>query len=125
VGATNQRKRNWIRRIFDKSVEGSVSFEDQIKAERNAAVDGNIGGDLASVSGNGISSTFAASGMSPGDAEDLIGQIEDLYTKAVADLAAQDPAVDEPTDVQIRDTMLLLTPKRVATVYNDYSEMRP
>lgn len=122
---SNQRKRNWIRRIFDKAIEEHVSFSDQIKAERNAAVDANIGGDIASVSGNGLSSTFAASGMSPGDAEELIGAIEDLYAAAISDLAGQTPAVSEPTDTQILETMLLLTPRRIRTLYNDFSAMRP
>jgi hypothetical protein len=124
VAFNNQRKRNWIRRLFDKAVEESVSFSDQIAAERNAAVDANIAGEFASISGNGVSSTFAQSGMSPGDAETLIGEIEDLYAKAVADLAGQTTPVEEPTDTQIRDTMLLLI-GRVRTIYNDYSGMRP
>lgn len=122
---SNQRRRNWIRRLYDKSIEEHVSFADQIKAERNAAVDQNLGGDLASVSGNGVSSTFAASGMSPGDAEELIGWIEDLYDRAVDDLAGQTPAVSEPTDAQILATMLELTPRRISTIYNDFSGMRP
>lgn len=121
----NQRKRNWIRRLFDKSVEEHVSFADQIAAERNAAVDANISGEFASVSGNGVSSTFAQAGMSPGDAEELIGSIEDLYTKAVTDLANQSTPVESPTDTQIRDTMLLLIGRKVTTLYNDFSGMRP
>lgn len=123
MAVTNQRKRNWIRRLFDKSVEQGVSFADQLAAERNAAVDANLSGDISSFSGNGISSTFASSGMRPGDAETLIGEIEDLYATAVADLAGQTPAVSDPDDEQIRDTMLDLT-RKVRRIYNDYSELR-
>jgi hypothetical protein len=126
VAFNNQRKRNWIRRIFDKAVEEHVSFSDQIASERNAAVDANIAGEFASISGNGVSSTFAQAGMSPGDAETLIGEIEDLYTKAVTDLANQSTPVEEPSDTQIRDTMLLIIGSgRITTVYNNFSGMRP
>lgn len=125
MAVTNQRKRNWIRRLFDKSVEQGVSFADQLAAERNAAVDANLSGDIGSFSGNGVSTTFAQSGMSPGEAEELVGSIEDLYAAAVSDLANQSTPITSPTDTQIRDVMLLLIGRKVTTLYNDYSGLRP
>jgi hypothetical protein len=125
VAASNQRKRNWIRRIFDKSVEAHISFLDQIKAERNAAVDANIAGEIASFSGNGISTVFSASGMSSSAAEDLIGEIEDLYAKALVDLSGRSTPITSPTDEQTLEAMLALTPRRVRSVHNDLSYLRP
>lgn len=68
--------------------------------------------------------------MTGAEAEEAIGWIEDLYSKAIADLEGQGVEFAEETTLaemtQIRDTMLLLTPTgKVRTVYNDYSCMRP
>lgn len=123
MAVTNQRRRSWIRTLFELAEEDHITFRDRIKLERRNAAQAGFSGVIQSMSGNGISSAFV--GMTVADAEDAIGWIEDLYSKAVDDLAGQTPAVSDPTDTQIRDTMLALVPQRMATVRNDFSGLRP
>ena len=117
MAATNQRKRNWIRTLYDLSVENHISFQSQLQQSRKEASEAGFAGTIQSFSGNGVSTSFA--GMSAADAENLIGQIEDLHDKAVDDLESQ--SISSPDDEQIRDAMLALTPQKVRVVYNDYS----
>ena len=123
MAATNQRKRNWIRTLYDLAVENHISFQDQLAQSRREASQSGFAGVIQSSSGNGLSVSFV--GMSQAGAEDAIGEIEDLYDRAVSDLENQSIPITSPTDEQIRDTMLALTPRRVRGVYNDYSCLRP
>lgn len=123
MAVTNQRKRNWIRTLYDLSIENHISFQYQLAQSRQEASQSGFAGVIQSSSGNGISVSFV--GMSQADAEDAIGEIEDLYDRAVDDLAGQTTPITEPTDEQIRDTMLALTQRRVRNVYNDFSYLRP
>lgn len=117
---TNQRKRNLIRTLYDLSLENHIPFQQQLQQSRKEASEAGISGIIQQQSGNGISTVFV--GMSVADAEEAIGSVEDLYDTAVDDLAGRTPAIDSPTDEQIRDTMLALVPKgRLHTVYPDYS----
>lgn len=106
MGFSTNDKRAWTKRIFRKSVSNSVSFKTQLETDLDAAVDSIAGGQIASVSGNGLSTTFASSGMSPVDAQQLLNVLDDLYVEAKADLVTQGTA--SPTDTQIRDEMLRL-----------------
>lgn len=125
---TTADKKAWIKRIYRKSVNEGVSFKDQIETDLDAAVDAMAGGEIQSVSGNGLSTTFASqgggiSGFSPTDAKRLLNVIDDLYISAVADLAAQATAVSSPSDEQILATMLTLcVPIRRVTA--DFTDLR-
>jgi hypothetical protein len=127
VAVTNQRRRNWIRTLFELAEENHISFQDQLRTSRKEASEAGFSGVITSMSGNGISTAFA--GMTAADAEEAIGWIEDLFDKAVADLEGQGTTFSDPktADEQtvIKNTMLLLTPQKVRTVYNDFSGMRP
>lgn len=124
MAISNQRKRNWIRTLYELSLENHISFQEQLARSRKEASEAGFAGVIQSTSGNGLTVSF--SGLTPAEAEDALGSIEDLYDTAVDDLANQSTPVASPDDETIRDTMLLLVPKgRVTTVYNDFSAMRP
>ena len=121
MGFSTNDKRAWTKRIFRKCVENSISFKEQIEADLDAAVDSVATGQIASVSGNGLATSFASSGLSPVDASQLLNDLDDLYDEARADLVADGDS--SPTDMEIRDEMLaLLIPRRRQTA--DFSEMR-
>lgn len=111
MGFSANDKRAWTKRIFRKAVENSCSFKEQIEADLDAAVDAVSGGQIASVSGNGLATTFASSGLSPKDAVELLDALDDLYEEAKDDLINATPPVASPTDTQIRDEMLALLPR--------------
>lgn len=116
-------RRSWIKRIYRKAVANTVSFKTQIETDLDAAVDGLAGGEILSISGNGLSTTFAHLNFSPRDAEQLLNSIDDLYTAAVADLASRATPVNSPTDAQILAAMLLLCVP-VRRLMGDFTALR-
>lgn len=125
---TTADKKAWIKRIYRKSVENGVPFKDQIETDLDTAVDAVAGGEIQSVSGNGLATTFAVSGgaingISPTDAKRLLNSVDDLYDAAVSDLASRSTPISSPTDEQIRAAMLTLcVPKYSMTA--DFTSLR-
>lgn len=104
MGFSTADKQAWIKRIYRKSAENAVTLKVQIETDLDAAVDSVATGEIASISGNGMATTFAMSGMKPNDAVQLLNSIDNLYVAARSTLVAAGDAT--PTDAEIRDEML-------------------
>lgn len=113
-----------MKRILRKAADNGISFKAQIEMDLDAAVDGIATGEIQSMSGNGLSTTFSSSGLTPTEAQDLLNEIDDRYTTAKADLESR--SVDlggANADSLIQAEMLaMMTPVR--RMFGDFQSLR-
>lgn len=101
-----KEKRGWLRDIASTASENGLTLLQQLQKDFKEARARAEAGDIASVSGNGQSTTFANSGLSGQQIREMLSDFIDRHEKAVADLASHTPAVSNPSQTQILTEML-------------------
>lgn len=108
MGATANSLYAWTLAAYKKATEDNgVSFLDQIEADIIAAQESVASGVIQTVSGNGLSTTFAVnSSLSPEIVLETCVVLRKLYFDAKTDLASRATPVTDPSDEQLREAML-------------------
>jgi hypothetical protein len=123
AGANTDYKRLLIKGIAYDAEEETITLQAALKAAVRGKYDDTGGGySIIGSAGNGQSVTFQLpqSKFQPHEIAIAVSQLDDLYTDAVTELATDDIA--SPNDSQILARMLaLLFPRNEASV--DYSGM--
>lgn len=113
-----------MKRILRKSAANGIRFKDQIEMDLDAAVDGLATGEIQEVSGNGLSTTFGATGITPTEVQRLLNEIDDRYIAAQSALTSRSVALtggDADSLIQT-EILALLTPIR--RISGDFCDLR-